>query len=127
MFTLQGHSSGVLCAEGFNEKKFTQVETSGLCLPQHFESHILINDHRHKGTFTSQQRGLYIYVCVCVCACVRVCVFYLINVLYYSVLLNFISSGSLQGIEQALSLCVCLCVCVHIPTQSTSKHAPICR
>ena len=43
--------------------------------------------------------------------------FSVINGLHYLVLLNFISSGSLQDIEQALPLpCVCELVCVHIPT-----------
>lgn len=48
--------SGIMCCRvQSDEKKCTQVETAGLCLPHHSESHTLINDHRHKGTFTSQQ------------------------------------------------------------------------
>lgn len=43
----------------------------------------------------------------CVRVHVRVSAFSLINGLYYSELLNFISSGSLWGIEQALSPSAC--------------------
>lgn len=41
------HQCGVICCriQSDDEEKFTQVQTTGLRLPQHFETHILINDH----------------------------------------------------------------------------------
>lgn len=59
-----------------DEKTVAPVETTGLSLPLHFES------------LESTE-----YICVYVR--VRNCVLYFINGLRYSVLLNFISSGSL--------------------------------
>lgn len=56
------------CKVQSDVKKFAQVQTIGLSLPRHFESRILINDHRHKGTFTPQQpaeSAVYIRVCMC--------------------------------------------------------------
>lgn len=128
------HHCGITCCRvQSDEKKFTQVETTELRLPRHFESHVVINDHRHKGTFTSQQASrsaVYIGVCVYVCVflCVRICAFSLINGLYYSVLLNFIWSGSPQGVERALSFCLCLCVffslCVCLFSSDPQTHIP---
>lgn len=100
MFYITGaQRCGIICLKvQSDEEEFTQVETTGPRLPPHFESHFLINDHRDKGTFTFpatlRER----------CVCVSGLVFSpLINGVYYSVLLNFISSGPLQDIEQALS------------------------
>lgn len=127
-YTLLGEGGAHTDRVQSDEEKCTQGETSGFRLPWHFESHILINDHRRKGTFTSRQPSeSAAYIRVRACAFVRVSVFSLINGGCYSVLLNFISSGSLQGIEQAPCLSPCVCVCGHMPSQSTTVHAPVCR
>lgn len=46
--TLDGHSGVYLWPAG--------IGVTDVCLPLHFESHILINDQRHKGTFTNTLR-----------------------------------------------------------------------
>lgn len=108
-FTLQGNSSVALHAVRFkamrrNWSSDHQASPAMALWITHSDKRPRTQGHLHSTTTLC-----VLYICV-VRAHVRVSAFSLINGLYYSELLNFISSGSLWGIEQALSPSACMCV-----------------
>lgn len=107
-FTLQGHSSVALHAVRFkamrrNWSSDHQASPAMALWITHSDKRPRTQGHLH--STTNPLRAVYMR---CVRAHVRVSAFSLINGLYYSELLNFISSGSLWGIEQALSPSACM-------------------